>query len=158
MVQFTEAMITKGFEQGMINLIMSPNGGGVVCKIGNGTLSNWFYFGGYIAAICDSVENYKQKIPQDIIVQEIVEVLNDYHNLDEDEQLFYYYVLKDSKAISIHDKSENCDYWVGEAMKKLITENIERLLDGEKISNVCMKGKQKQLYLSSKGQFILENE
>lgn len=158
MVKFTEAMITKGFEQGLINLILSPNGDGIVCKIGRGTVSNWFYFGGVTAEGYNNIEEYKKQIPQETIVQEITRVLNDFQFYDEDEQLFYYYILKDSKAMSIHDISENCDYWISETMKDLIKENINSLLDGEIIYDVYMEGKPKKLFLSSKGQFVLENK
>ena len=120
MIQFTEAMIIKGLEQGLVNLILSPHGDGIVCKIGKGTCSNWFYFGGVTAAECNNVEEYKKQVPQATIIEELIRVLNDFHHIDEDEQLFYYYVLKDSKAMSIHDVSEKCDYWISEAMKQLI--------------------------------------
>ena len=158
MIQFTEAMIIKGLEQGLVNLILSPHGDGIVCKIGKGTCSNWFYFGGVTAAECNNVEEYKKQVPQATIIKELIRVLNDFHHIDEDEQLFYYYVLKDSKAMSIHDVSEKCDYWISEAMKQLIKDNIDILLDGEIIHNVLMEGKLKQLFLSSMGKLTLKNE
>ena len=75
-VLFTKDLIEKGFKQGLINLILSPNGDGIACKIGNGTVSNWFYFGGLTAEEYDSVEQYQKDIPEETIVQEIIEVLN----------------------------------------------------------------------------------
>lgn len=91
---FTKDLIEKGFKQGLINLILSPNGDGVACKIGNGILSNWFYFGGFTAEKCNTVEQFQKKVPQEDIIREITDTLNDFHQVDEDEQLFYYYVLK----------------------------------------------------------------
>lgn len=91
---FTKDLIEKGFKQGLINLIMSPNGDGVACKIGNDTLPNWFCFGGLTAEECNTVEQFQKIVPQEDIIQEITETSNDFHQVDEDEQLFYYYVLK----------------------------------------------------------------
>ena len=158
MVTFTREMIEKGFEQGLINLILSPYDDGIVCKIGNGTNSNWFYFDGVNAEGYNSVKKYTEDIPHDDIVSEIVTTLNNFHAIDKDEQLFYYYILKPSIAIFIHDTSDNYDYWLSEEMKELIKTNINDLLNGKIISNVYMEGKRKKLYLSSKGHLILENE
>lgn len=94
MVKFTESMIVRGFEQGLINLIISPNGDGVACKIGDGILSNWFYFGGLTAAECNTVEQFQKIVPQEDIIRAITETLNNFYQVDEDEQLFYYYALK----------------------------------------------------------------
>ena len=42
----TKNMVVKGYGKGLIKLINSPNGDGIVCSIGD----NWFYFGGETAS------------------------------------------------------------------------------------------------------------
>ena len=40
-------MVIEGYGKGLIKLINSPNGDGIVCRIGD----NWFYFGGETASM-----------------------------------------------------------------------------------------------------------
>lgn len=82
-----EKMVIEGFEKGIIKLVDSPHGDGVVCSIGD----NWFYFGGSEAE-CSTVEEYKRNIPHEVIVKEICDVLNDFEGEPSfnDEYLYYY--------------------------------------------------------------------
>ena len=66
----TKAMLKEGFNKSLIELIESPNGDGIVCKIGK----MWFTFGGNATKEL-SVEKYKQYIPFDAIIDEIFQAL-----------------------------------------------------------------------------------
>ena len=88
----TKYMIECGYNGGLIRLINSPNGDGIVCGIGD----NWFYFGGYTAEEYDVVEEYKNDVPTETIIQEIFDVLQDFHSEFLDEYLYYEYYLKEN--------------------------------------------------------------
>lgn len=90
----TPEMIAQGYSSGLITLMMSPHDDGVVCTIGD----CWFYFGGHTAEECGSVEEYKKDIPEECIVKDIYDVLQDFwrsgHEL-RDEYLYYEYFLQE---------------------------------------------------------------
>lgn len=95
--------VLDGFESGLIQLIDADNypyyGIGVACKIGYGTLSNWFYFAGWEGENMTAAE-YLRDIPMETIVDEIVRVLDDFQNGDEvdhDEWLFYRCLIDENK-------------------------------------------------------------
>lgn len=67
----TLEMVRNAFEVGLIRLILSPNGDGIACKIGE----LWFYFGGTTAEEYDSVAAFLQDIPTEDIVSDIFTVL-----------------------------------------------------------------------------------
>lgn len=86
-------MVKWGFNSGLINLILSPNGDGIACSIGD----NWFYFGGHTAEEYNDVESYKWDVCAEDIINEIYEVLEDFSNDIgfEDEYLYYEYYLRE---------------------------------------------------------------
>lgn len=86
------SMVKKGYENGLINLIESPNDDGVVCEIGDG----WFYFGGIEAEGC-TVEEYKRNVPSEDIIDEIFNVLEDFCDDDVfiDEYIYYECFLRE---------------------------------------------------------------
>lgn len=88
----TKEMIVGGYKQCLINLIKSPNGDGIVCKIGD----NWFYFGGLTAEEYDSVQEYKARVSESDIISEIYDVLCEFTTEFADEYLYYYYYLKEN--------------------------------------------------------------
>lgn len=97
--RITAQEVQAGFESGLIQLIDADcypyYGVGVACKIGYGTLSNWFYFAGWEGENMTATE-YLRDIPMETIVDEIVRVLDDFQNGDEadhDEWLFYRYLI-----------------------------------------------------------------
>lgn len=102
--KITREMVVKGYETGLIRLILSPNGDGIACKIGD----NWFYFGGQTAEEYNRVEDFVAEIPKDTIIDEIFEVLEAFSEendgLDEhwyykyylDEYLYYKYYLEEN--------------------------------------------------------------
>lgn len=95
--RITAKEVRAGFESGIINLIDAEEyfGDGVACKIGSGTLSNWFYFAGHEGELMTAKE-YLQNVPMDDIVNEIVDVLEDFQDGDEfdhDEWLFYRWLI-----------------------------------------------------------------
>ena len=92
----TKDMIKRGYNQGIIKLITSPNANGIVCQIGD----NWFYFGGSTAEEYNDVEEYKNAIPTSNIIKDIYEVLKDFKTAFEDEYLYYYAYLKENLIIS----------------------------------------------------------
>ena len=70
--------IIRGFKCGKVKLIVDPNmDSGTVCQIGQGDISNWFYFGGLTAEELGP-EEYSKKVPMDDIVDEIMTVLRDF--------------------------------------------------------------------------------
>jgi hypothetical protein len=87
----TKNMVKEGYNKGIINLIKSPNGDGIVCQIGD----NWFYFGGSLAESCETVEEYKSLVLITDIMKDIYEVLKDFQTEFEDEYLYYEYYLKE---------------------------------------------------------------
>jgi len=88
-------MVKSGYASGHIWLSESPNGDGVVCRIGDG----WFFFGGHTAEDYDSAADYKKDIPVECIVKDIFEVLQDFwdcgHEEFRDEYLYYEYFLQE---------------------------------------------------------------
>lgn len=91
----TVDMVKNGYSSGLINLILSPNGDGVACAIGD----CWFYFGGLTAEDYNSVEEYKKDIPADCIVDDVFKVLEDFWSCGceefRDEYLYYEYFLRE---------------------------------------------------------------
>ena len=84
-------MVKKGYETGIVRLMESPNGDGVVCGIGD----NWFYFGGHEAE-GSTVEEYQRNVPAEVIVGEVFDVLDAFRHEGEeflDEYLYYFYFL-----------------------------------------------------------------
>ena len=88
----TKNMVIEGYNQGLIRLILSPNGDGIACQIGD----NWFYFGGITAEDYNDIEAYKKAIPALDIVKEIYITLKEFEEIYEDEYLYYYYYLKEN--------------------------------------------------------------
>ena len=88
----TKKMVIEGYNQGLIRLILSPNGDGIACQIGD----NWFYFGGITAEEYDNVAEYKEIMLTNDIVTEIYDVLCDFKTEFEDEYLYYYYYLMEN--------------------------------------------------------------
>ncbi len=82
-----EKMVAEGLKAGIIQLVDSPHGDGVVCSIGD----NWFYFGGHEAEQ-STVEEYRRNIPEEVIVKDICSVLSDFEGEPgfNDEYLYYY--------------------------------------------------------------------
>lgn len=83
----TKNMVIEGYNQGLIKLILSPNGDGIACQIGD----NWFYFGGITAEEYDNVAEYKEIMLTSDIITEIYDVLCEFKTEFEDEYLYYYY-------------------------------------------------------------------
>lgn len=67
----TLEMVRNAFEVGLIRLILSPNGDGIACQIGE----LWFYFGGTTAEEYGSVDAFLQDIPTEDIVSDIFTTL-----------------------------------------------------------------------------------
>lgn len=90
----TLAMVEAGYKTPfpLIQLIPSPNADGVVCKIGD----YWFYFGGE-AAEGETPESYIANVPEDMIIREIHDVLEDFRRSPEyaDEYAYYEAFLRD---------------------------------------------------------------
>lgn len=97
----TKDMVIKGYNQGLINLILSPNGDGIVCQIGD----NWFYFGGSTAEEYDNVAEYKEIMLTSDIITEIYDVLCEFKTEFEDEYLYYYYYLMENSKTEAENKT-----------------------------------------------------
>jgi hypothetical protein len=85
----TKEMVVSGYNQHLINLILSPNGDGIACQIGD----NWFYFDGSTAEEYDNVAEYKEVMLTSDIITNIYNVLCEFKTEFEDEYLYYYYYL-----------------------------------------------------------------
>lgn len=145
-------MVAECYKAGIIQLVNSPNGDGIVCKIG----ANWFYFGGESAESCDSVDEYKKNIPEDSIVKDIFDVLEDFRNTGDifgDEYMYYECYLR--KSLSREDtpiyrysaeyarkhgellqyrESHQANVACKEAIEKAITDNYRgNILDAQAI-------------------------
>ena len=88
-------MIRDGLKSGVIAVVDSPYDDGAVCQIGE----HWFYFGGQIAEDMSAAE-YFTDVPQDDIVKEIFDVLEDFRHDPEfsDEYGYYEAVLAEAMA------------------------------------------------------------
>ena len=83
----TREIVAKGYDNGIINLIMCPHAEReVVCEIGE----YWFYFGGTTAEDCDSVEQFKECCPREVIISDIWNTLNDFFYNEEIPEYKYY--------------------------------------------------------------------
>lgn len=91
----TPGIVYTAYQAGIIKLIMSPNGDGVACGIGD----NWFYFGGLTAESYKSTAAYKRDIPEESIILDIYKVLNGFRTGNEEfqeEYLYYQEYLKEN--------------------------------------------------------------
>lgn len=91
----TKNMVIEGYNKGLIELIKSPNGDGIVCQIGD----YWFYFGGETASMYDDIEEYKSVTLTSCIVNDIYETLEEFFNTGgefEDEYLYYECYLREN--------------------------------------------------------------
>ena len=103
----TKNMVVEGYNKGLINLIKSPNGDGIVCSIGD----NWFYFGGETASIYDDVEEYKSVTLTSDNINSIYETLEEFFNTGdefEEEYLYYECFLRENGVYS--KEEENMDW------------------------------------------------
>jgi len=80
-------IIEECYDRGIIQLVMSPHNDGVVCQIGE----HWFYFGGYTAEKCRSVEEYKAITSEEVIISDIFVTLNDFLPNEETKDEYRYY-------------------------------------------------------------------
>lgn len=90
----TKDMIKAGIKARVIRLVKSPNGDGVVCKIGD----NWFYFGGLEAENAATVQEYQKNVPMDTIIADIYTVLKEFKEYGDellDEYLYYVAYLEE---------------------------------------------------------------
>lgn len=88
----TKAMIRDGIKSGKVGFVVDPNmDHGTVCKIGD----CWFYFGG-LEAEQENPDDYTAHVPQEDIIDEIFDVLDEFHQLDDfvDEYNYYEAVLR----------------------------------------------------------------
>lgn len=108
----TKSMLKEGYHRALVELIESPDGDGVVCQIGK----MWFYFGGHKAEEM-TVEEYKRDIPEDAIVDEIFNVLNQFE-VDPASRSEYDYYEAFLRFYKVN--GDDLDFW----MKK----NIELIL------------------------------
>lgn len=124
----TLEMLKKGYEQGVVRLIDSPNGDGVVCGIGD----NWFYFGGFRTEGV-SVEEYCKDIPFEEILDEIFNVLEDFRkegDVFEDEYLYYEAFLNENlKEVPLGGFREQAQQFVKD--NKTLAYEIFRVIDRE---------------------------
>ncbi len=96
-------LIARGYKQGTITLKTDPNmESGTVAAIGD----YWFYFGGLTAEEM-SPEEYRKNIPEDDIIREIWDVLNDFRTENPDEYAYYENFLMESVS---RWQEIRCDY------------------------------------------------
>lgn len=74
----TKRMLSLAFNRGVAKLINSPNNDGIVCRIGNGEVGNWFYFGGLEAEEYTNINQYIDDVGMDRIIVMIYETLTDF--------------------------------------------------------------------------------
>lgn len=82
----TRTMIKNGYEKGIIKLESSPHNDGIVARIGEYCL----YFEGLIAEQYNDPNTFKEDLHNDIIIDKIWDVLNEFKK-DEAFQLEYDY-------------------------------------------------------------------
>ena len=88
--------IKVGIDKGVVRFIIDPNNDhGTVCAIGD----NWFYFGG-LTAEEENPDEYIKNVPMDTIIQDILNVLNDFKENFVDEYLYYYFYLEEHGIVN----------------------------------------------------------
>lgn len=83
----TKQMVENAYDDGVIELDISPNGDGTVCRIGE----YWFYFGGMTAEDYADPREYERDITKETIIEEIFETLDDSLRWDSEDEYWYYY-------------------------------------------------------------------
>lgn len=103
-------LVSLGYMQGLVKLINSPHGDGVVCQIGE----HWFYFDGANAEQYDSVEEYVKDIPETTIIETITTVLSEFRSEESmtfmDEYLYYFYFLIENLSRTYIFNSKSSEY------------------------------------------------
>lgn len=117
-------MVQKGYERGIVNIVKSPHDDGVVCSIGD----NWFYFGGMTAENCKTPEEYTANVPQEDIVREIFEVLDEFRILEDfkDEYDYYMYYLLERETYRCDEDAKKDEY-----AQEVIHETLKNIDDGD---------------------------
>ncbi len=83
----TKQLIKNGIRAKLIQFVVDPNmESGTVCQIGD----NWFYFGGLTAEELNP-EEYLSCVPEDDIVSEIFDTLDDFRKDEEFKDEYEYY-------------------------------------------------------------------
>ena len=82
----TAEMIADGLESGAVAIVDSPHDDGPVCQIGD----YWFWFAGSEAEQTTAAD-YVASVPREDIVQEIMDVLNDFRTIPENRDEYAYY-------------------------------------------------------------------
>ncbi len=78
--------VERGYRNGTIYLIDCPHSDGTACQIGE----YWFYFGDKTTDDYTS-EEYRKRVPEDEIVSNIFEALEEMRNLEDFENEYWYY-------------------------------------------------------------------
>lgn len=87
-------MIKNGIKTGIVDFIVDPNmDHGTVCKIGE----DWFYFGGTTAEEMNP-EEYLKAVPEDDIVSDLVETLDEFRDESPDEYEYFESILLETQA------------------------------------------------------------
>ena len=82
----TKDMLRSGYRAGDVKIIDCADAEGCVCQIG----TSWFYFGGQTAAESRS-EDYVKNVPEEDIICEIYETLEDFAAIEEFQTEYAYY-------------------------------------------------------------------
>lgn len=126
----TKEMIAEAYHQGIIKLIESPNNDGIVCLIGE----HWFYFGGQTVEKYDTVEYYEMAIPEETIISEIFETLEEFKRRDvfREEYFYYYFYLLEqlqSEGEKCSSKRKQAQEYVELIKKNYANNNLDKALD-----------------------------
>lgn len=124
----THDMIKAGYDSAVIKLISSPSDNGIAAQIGD----NYFYFGGHTATAYDNVDEYKDEVPKDVIVQEIFDTLNDFakHEEYKDEYDYYSYYLNEQGITDEAGEALTAGL-IRELIKGRNIPDLERLVTGK---------------------------
>ena len=94
----TTKNVKDALDKGVMKIVYD-NLYGIVCKCGEYS----FYFGGVTADEYDNVEDYLKDIPEEAIVNDVFETLNDFRRYDcdaweeyYDEYLYYVHILNEN--------------------------------------------------------------
>ena len=82
----TPEMIADGLDAGTVSIVDSPHNDGPVCQIGD----YWFWFAGGEAEQTTAAD-YVANVPREDIVREIMDVLNDFRTIPENQDEYAYY-------------------------------------------------------------------
>lgn len=152
----TRELLEYGYKAGLVTIVKSPNGDGVVGQIGD----NWFYFGGEDAEECDDPELFVKERDEKEILDRIYDVMEDFRASGqgfEDEYAYYEAYLKEILLLKedLWDKLDRKVFVVDDDKKRIVVTlgSFDKDLD----PIAAVKAAVKDFFQTSRGKELAES-